>query len=115
MLQIASGNQSFHYVFVESQLDVSDQSVPLIIWLNGGPGTIELRIGCSSMMGLFEEIGPFVFPNDTATMLEVNPWSWNRVGHLLFLESPSGVGYSKNPSRLVFNDSQVAKDNLAVL
>lgn len=48
-------------------------------------------------------------------ILTENLFSWNRKAHLLFLESPSGVGFSRNPNKIIFNDDQVAKDNLAVL
>lgn len=68
------------------------------MWMNGGPG-------CSSMMGLLSEIGPYVFLKDGEMNLSVNPFSWNKEAHLLFIESPSDVGYSKNPQNLTFNDS----------
>ena len=56
-----------------------------------------LNSGCSSMMGLLSEIGPYVFLRDGEMNLSSNPFSWNKEAHLLFIESPSDVGYSKNP------------------
>uniref|UniRef100_A0A914DAL2 Serine carboxypeptidase n=1 Tax=Acrobeloides nanus TaxID=290746 RepID=A0A914DAL2_9BILA len=59
---------------------------PLVLWLNGGPG-------CSSLLGFFEELGPF-FPNTDGTTLFENVFSWNKLANVLFIESPHGVGYS---------------------
>jgi cathepsin A (carboxypeptidase C) len=73
-----------HYWFAETSGPVS-KSTPIILWLNGGPGA-------SSVTGMLEEQGPFLIGDDG--VLIANPYSWNRVGHFLILESPAGVGYS---------------------
>ena len=52
----------------------------------GGPG-------CSSLGGAFAELGPF-YPQLEGESLQVNPYAWNRVANVLFLESPAGVGFS---------------------
>ena len=49
---ISSFNKSLYYFFFESQSGHNDD--PLILWLNGGPG-------CSSLMGMTSENGPFAF------------------------------------------------------
>ena len=80
--------RNIHYVFVESQSEDAEVATqPIILWLNGGPG-------CSSMLGLMQEIGPFVIDNGE-TDYKVNHWSWNLKAHLLILESPFGVGFSQ--------------------
>jgi len=61
-------------------------SAPLIIWLNGGPG-------CSSMYGLFEENGPFLI-NRTTFEFQKNPYSWNTIADVLYVDQPVGVGFS---------------------
>lgn len=68
-------------------------SLPIILWLNGGPG-------CSSLTGAMIENGPFVFIGGTATF-EENKYSWGKIvynyiikGHLLYVETPVGVGFS---------------------
>ena len=86
-------NRDLHYVFVESQSTHRDED-PIILWLNGGPG-------CSSLLGLMQEIGPFVIDNGE-TEYKANPWSWNLQAHLLILESPSGVGFSRSPKDAKF-------------
>ncbi len=61
----------------------------LIIWLNGGPG-------CSSMDGMFLEVGPFLVTKDSSGALHAapNPYSWTKTAHVLFVDQPVGTGYS---------------------
>ena len=70
----------------QQQQSWNAQDVPLIIWMNGGPGS-------SSLFGFLLELGPLLL-NRTGTGLMENPWAWNKVGHLLALEAPVGVGFS---------------------
>ncbi|XP_043844764.1 lysosomal protective protein-like [Dromiciops gliroides] len=101
----AGSDKYFHYWFVESQ--GNPESDPLVLWLNGGPG-------CSSMEGLLAENGPYGMNNDGS--LYVNPYSWNLVANMLYLESPAGVGYSYSSSRnYKTDDQQVAADNYQAL
>ncbi|XP_046842840.1 lysosomal protective protein-like [Xenia sp. Carnegie-2017] len=102
----ASGGRKFHYWFVESQ--GNPQTDPVVLWLNGGPG-------CSSMVGLLSEHGPFLVNPDGKT-LRYNPHSWNKVANMLYLESPAGVGFSYLDSEdYATNDTAVAADNYAAL
>jgi len=73
-----------HYVFIESLSNPATD--PILIWFNGGPG-------CSSMLGLFAENGPYII-DDGETIIKPNPWPWNKNASLLFIESPAGVGFS---------------------
>lgn len=91
-----------HYWFVESQ--GNPEKDPLLLWLNGGPG-------CSSMGGLFTELGPFSVKDDGKT-LKLNDYSWNKMANVLFLESPSGVGFSYSDSIVnVHTDDSTANEN----
>jgi len=56
------------------------------VWLTGGPG-------CSSMLALFQEHGPVVFP-DGQDKAVANPHSWNTKANVLYIESPLGVGFN---------------------
>jgi carboxypeptidase C (cathepsin A) len=79
-----------YYWFFESRASAADVAeVPLVIWLNGGPGA-------SSLAGLFLENGPFLLKDisdDEAEIVE-NPNGWNRSTHLLYWDQPVGTGFS---------------------
>jgi carboxypeptidase C (cathepsin A) len=77
----------FYWFFRSSQ-----SYAPLVIWLNGGPGS-------SSMFGLWIENGPLrVKKTGTGKddyLVTVNPeGSWTEHGNMVFLDQPVGVGFS---------------------
>ncbi|KAE9004649.1 hypothetical protein PR003_g18538 [Phytophthora rubi] len=76
----------YFYWFVESRS--SPQKDPLVLWLTGGPG-------CSSMMALLAENGPCHVQPDLST--KTNPHSWNGQANVIWLDQPTGVGYSYGP------------------
>ncbi|XP_058258734.1 lysosomal protective protein isoform X1 [Hemibagrus wyckioides] len=101
-----AGNKHLHYWFVESQKNPA--SSPVVLWLNGGPG-------CSSLDGLLTEHGPFLIQDDGAT-LQYNPYSWNMIANVLYLESPAGVGFSySDDKKYATNDSEVSMNNYLAL
>ncbi|XP_042405998.1 serine carboxypeptidase II-2-like [Zingiber officinale] len=101
--------RALFYWFFEATEDPA--SKPLVLWLNGGPG-------CSSIAyGLAEELGPFHVKADGKSLYP-NPYSWNQVANILFLDSPVGVGfsYANNSQDVVTNgDKRTAQDSLAFL
>ncbi|XP_076896915.1 serine carboxypeptidase II-2-like [Bidens hawaiensis] len=103
-----SGRALFYWM-TEATDDPS--SKPLILWLNGGPG-------CSSIaFGMAEEVGPF-HVNEDGKSVYLNPYSWNTVANLLFVDSPVGVGYSysNTSSDITSNgDKRTAADSLQFL
>ncbi|XP_053309046.1 lysosomal protective protein [Spea bombifrons] len=100
------GNKHLHYWFVESQKDPG--SNPVVLWLNGGPG-------CSSLDGLLTEHGPFLIQPDGVS-LEYNPYSWNKIANVLYLEAPVGVGFSYSDDKSYqTNDTEVAHLNYLAL
>ncbi|KAJ6428992.1 hypothetical protein OIU84_020602 [Salix udensis] len=98
--------RALFYWLVEAPTSRSPESRPLVLWLNGGPG-------CSSVAyGAAEEIGPFRIRPDGKT-LYFNPYAWNKLANLLFLESPAGVGFSySNTSSDLYTtgDQRTAED-----
>ncbi|KAL5376539.1 hypothetical protein DPSP01_010448 [Paraphaeosphaeria sporulosa] len=67
----------------------NSDTAPLTIWLNGGPGS-------SSMIGLFQEMGPceIVQLEDGSYGTQPNLWGWDRSSNLLFIDQPTQVGFS---------------------
>ncbi|GKV34115.1 hypothetical protein SLEP1_g42530 [Rubroshorea leprosula] len=79
--------RALFYWFTESPKSRAPESRALVLWLNGGPC-------CSSIAyGAAEEIGPFRIRSDGKT-LYLNPYAWNKLANIIFLESPAGVGFS---------------------
>lgn len=55
------------------------------MWLNGGPG-------CSSLTGLFVELGPSIISDEIKPVS--NPYSWNSNASVIFLDQPVNTGFS---------------------
>eukprot|EP01084_Bolivina_argentea_P142779 250799_1 len=99
---------AFFFWFVESQTDPAND--PLTIWLNGGPGS------SSVAFGFWTEHGPFRLEED-ATSVNNYPHSWNKEANVIYVESPSGVGfsYSNKSSGYTCSDEKSAKLNYLFL
>ncbi|KAA8911273.1 hypothetical protein TRICI_003853 [Trichomonascus ciferrii] len=82
-LQAKEEDKHFFYWFFESRNDPKND--PVILWLNGGPG-------CSSLTGLFFELGPASINSDAEPVH--NPYSWNNNASVIFLDQPVNTGYS---------------------
>jgi carboxypeptidase D len=50
----------------------------ILIWLNGGPG-------CSSLEGLLQENGPFLWQYGTFRPVK-NPWTWVNLTNVVWVE-----------------------------
>ncbi len=96
------GTKKIHYWFVESSKDPLHD--PIAFWTNGGPG-------CSGLLGMFTEQGPFR-PNKDLT-LSLNEFAWTNSANMVFIESPCGVGfsYSTNSNDYKTADALTASDN----
>lgn len=77
----------------------------MLLWLNGGPG-------CSSLTGLFLELGPSRI-NEQGELVH-NPHSWNNNASVIFIDQPvnTGFSYSKND---VTDTVAASKDIYALL
>ena len=102
-LRVDDGDKNFFFWMFESRHNPSTD--PVLLWLNGGPG-------CSSLLGLFMELGPCsVTPDGNDTVL--NPYSWTDRANVIFLDQPANVGYSHGSSVQTTEDA--AKDVYAFL
>ncbi|KAF2663842.1 carboxypeptidase Y-like protein A [Microthyrium microscopicum] len=91
------------YWFFESRNDPKND--PVVLWLNGGPG-------CSSLTGLFMELGPSSI--DKNIKVKYNEYSWNANASVIFLDQPVNVGYSYSDSP-VSNTVAAGQDVYALL
>ena len=68
----------------------SPESAPVVIWLQGGPGT-------SSMFGALKLHGAVLTTVDgdnNLTGVEANPNTWARRHNMLYIDNPVGAGHS---------------------
>ncbi|KAL9098584.1 MAG: hypothetical protein Q9163_005793, partial [Psora crenata] len=57
----------------------------ITVWLNGGHG-------CSSLEGLLQENGPFLWQYGTFAPVQ-NPWTWVTLTNMVWVEQPVGTGF----------------------
>jgi carboxypeptidase C (cathepsin A) len=73
----------YFYWFFEAEQDTGKE--PLVLWLTGGPGS-------SSLFALLTENGPCTINADLSTT--TNAYAWNHNANYIWLEQPTGVGFS---------------------
>eukprot|EP01100_Stratorugosa_tubuloviscum_P003624 TRINITY_DN1881_c0_g1_i1.p1 TRINITY_DN1881_c0_g1~~TRINITY_DN1881_c0_g1_i1.p1 ORF type:complete len:441 (-),score=162.98 TRINITY_DN1881_c0_g1_i1:65-1387(-) len=84
-------------------------NAPLVLWLQGGPGS------SSVVVGLFNELGPYRLNSNQ--QLDINKYSWNNEFALLFIDQPIGTGFSylTDPKGFVTTEEQVAEQLYSAL
>lgn len=102
-LDVGDEKHLFFWSF-ESRNDPKND--PVILWLNGGPG-------CSSLTGLFFELGPATINKDLKPV--PNPYSWNNNATVIFLDQPADTGYSYTNGGTVADTVTAGKDTYAFL
>ncbi|TVY25102.1 Carboxypeptidase [Lachnellula hyalina] len=90
-------NQLWFWFFPSSNPLASKE---ITIWLNGGPG-------CSSLDGLFQENGPFIWQSGTYAPIS-NPYSWTNLTNMIYIDQPVSTGFSPG-NILVNNEHDVAE------
>ncbi|XP_049524907.1 venom serine carboxypeptidase-like isoform X2 [Dermacentor silvarum] len=100
-------NSNLFFWFVPSLRD--PQNDPVIMWMQGGPGT-------SSLLGFFNEHGPYYLSEDgnEAAFREL---TWAQRYSMIYVDQPVGTGYSytENDAGYARNQTEVGRDLLEFL
>lgn len=104
-VDVRDGAHMFWWLYHADSLSSSYTELPLVMWLQGGPG----GSGCG--FGNFEEIGPLdrdLLPRKT---------NWVQTSSVLFVDNPVGTGfsYTDKPDAYATDVATVASDMLVLL
>ncbi|KAK5644823.1 hypothetical protein RI129_006123 [Pyrocoelia pectoralis] len=92
-------NSNMFFWFFPSEKNYS--SDPIILWLQGGPGT-------SCLMGLFSEHGPFYI--SPKLELKFRSYSWTKTHSVIYIDNPVGTGFSfTNDDGYLENQTQIGE------
>ncbi|CZT41294.1 probable carboxypeptidase Y precursor [Rhynchosporium secalis] len=81
----ANESSEFYFWFFPSENPAASDEI--LIWLNGGPG-------CSSLEGLLQENGPFIWQYGTYRPVK-NPYTWVNLTNVVWVEQPIGTGFTQ--------------------
>ncbi|KAI5097602.1 retinoid-inducible serine carboxypeptidase precursor, partial [Silurus meridionalis] len=104
-VDVRDGAHMFWWLYYANSSSASFQDLPLVMWLQGGPG------GSSCGFGNFAEIGPLDVD------LQPRETSWVNAASVLFVDNPVGTGYSYTDSydALTKDVAMVASDMMVLL
>ena len=96
-----------HYFYWMFEAKTNPATAPVILWMTGGPG-------CSSQLAILAENGPCHVNEETGDLYN-NPYSWNNVANVIYIDQPAGVGfsYANFPSGYDHNETMVSDDMYA--
>lgn len=77
--------RELYFWYFPSENEAAENEIT--IWLNGGPG-------CSSLEGLLQENGPFLWQYGTYKPVK-NPYTWVNLTNMVWVEQPVGTGFSQ--------------------
>ncbi|KAF4524313.1 hypothetical protein B566_EDAN005370 [Ephemera danica] len=98
-IEVRPGARMFYWLYY-STADPDPASLPLVIWLQGGPGSSSSRYGNFALIGPLDE--------------KMNPRnsSWVHHVNVLFIDNPVGTGYShvEDEELLTKNNQEITAD-----
>ncbi|WAR55789.1 hypothetical protein PtB15_6B532 [Puccinia triticina] len=98
---------SYGFFFLNKARHIANRPV-LLVWLNGGPG-------CSSFDGSLMEVGPLRMVLKGEGALKEVDAAWNEYANMLFIDQPTGTGYSYGPKPNYVHELDVSSANLVNL
>ena len=108
-IPVLPDNSSMYYWLINKLgTDITTDSSPLIMWLDGGPGV-------SSFNGNLHEIGPFYINSSLDPVARTPTWVSNY--HMIFVDNPLGTGFSfvTNEADYSVNEDQVSENLYTLL
>ncbi len=98
--------KSFFFWFIETR-QAHPLDAPTGVWFSGGPGA-------SSMFALVGENGPCWVFNKTEDgrmpVVERNPFAWTEAANMIYVDQPTGTGFSLGSKSVVKSEREVADD-----
>ena len=99
----ARGKTNEHYFYWMFESRNKPSTDPFILWLTGGPG-------CSGMLALLNENGPCTI--SSAGEPVINTESWTNTANMLWIDQPTGVGFSYGDSGDYDHDEKGVRDDM---
>lgn len=96
--QETGNHELYFWYFPSSNPDSEDE---ITVWMNGGPGA-------SSLEGLLQENGPFLWQYGTFKPVP-NPWTWVNLTNMVWVESPVGTGFTQGKATAI-SERDIARD-----
>ncbi|KAI7879834.1 Alpha/Beta hydrolase protein [Mucor mucedo] len=90
-------NEHVFFIFLESRF--APKTDPVILSLNG-------QLGCSSITNVWFETGLCLVKK---AGIETNPFSFNNIANILYVDQPTGVGYSYSSGKKPSTCAQVTE------
>lgn len=97
-------SRQFYFWFFPSENPAAKDKI--LIWLNGGPG-------CSSLEGLLQENGPFIWQYSTLKPVP-NLWTWVDLTNVVWIDQPIGTGFSQGENSIT-TEAEMASQFLVFL